>query len=231
MNGCQSCSFYSRRAWNIFHYFQSWKVKVNLETRYLATPQHPKNRWDICKTFFSDFGCNFLLQEGVFHKCSKSKYHRFRQNNFLAPILAVKNTLFAFFCFFPPCMPIFFKKNYLPILGELRKLHAKIYTFSVKIGREINFQSWLLYDCFFHSCYNFAIVQWTTKWFSFQRWNAILPKVSCEDSEDHYNLLRQFTQSCFCLSPAFYHHVIKSSKVRSKLSVNIWVGCFVPRMT
>ena len=60
-------------------------------------------------------------------------------------------------------MPFFFKTNYLPILGELRKLHAKIYTFSVKIGREINFQSWLLYDCFFHSCYNFAIVHWWSK--------------------------------------------------------------------
>ena len=44
---------------------------------------------------------------GVFHKCSKSKYHFF----------------------------------HLPMLGELRKLHAKIYTFSVKIDREINFQS------------------------------------------------------------------------------------------
>ena len=76
-----------------------------------------------------------------------------------------------FFAFFPPCMPFFFKKNYLPILGELRKLHAKIYTFSVKIGREINFQSWLLYDCFFHSCYNFAIVQCceNIQWKSLQR--------------------------------------------------------------
>ena len=82
--------------------------------------------------YFSDFECNFRLLGGVFHKCSKSKYHRFRQNNFLAPILAVKNTLFTFFCFFSPLHAIFFpKKDYIPILGELRKIHAKIYTIVV----------------------------------------------------------------------------------------------------
>ena len=32
--------------------------------------------------YFSDFECNFRLLGGVFHKCSKSKYHRFHQNNF-----------------------------------------------------------------------------------------------------------------------------------------------------
>ena len=53
-----------------------------------------------------------------------------------------------FFAFFSPCLSIFFLFFFhLQIFGELRKLHAKIYTFSVKIGREINFQSWLLYDC------------------------------------------------------------------------------------
>ena len=94
-----------------------------------------------------------------FHKCSKSKYHRFRQNNFFGTHFSCEKHPLYVFCFFPPLHANFFsKKNYLPILGELRKLHAKIYTFSVKIDREINFQSWLLYDCFFHSCYNFAIV-------------------------------------------------------------------------
>ena len=41
------------------------------------------------------------------------------------------------------------KLFHLPIFGELRKLHAKKFMFSVKIGREINFQSWLLYDWFY----------------------------------------------------------------------------------
>ena len=99
--------------------------------------------------YFSDFECNFRLLGGVFHKCSKSKYQRFRQNNFLAPILAVKKTPFTFFCFSPHLHANFFKKKNLPILGELRKLHAKIYTFSVKIDREINYQCRLLYDSFF----------------------------------------------------------------------------------
>ena len=162
MNGCQSCSFYSRRALNIFHYFQSWKVKVNWETRYLATPQHPKNRWDICKMFFfSDFGCNFLLLGGVFHKCSKSKYHSIHQNNFFdTHFVCEKHPLHVFF-FFPlfTCIDLL-KLFHLPIFGELRKLHGKKIMFSVKIGREIIFQSWQLYDLFYTQCYNFAIVQW-----------------------------------------------------------------------
>ena len=81
--------------------------------------------------YFSDFECNFRLLGGVFHKCSKSKYHRFHQNNFFGTHFSCeKHPLHVFFAFPPHA-----------ILGELRKLHAKIYTFSVKIDREINFQS------------------------------------------------------------------------------------------
>ena len=129
-------------------------------------------RWDICKTFFSDFGCNFLLLGGVFHKCSKNKYQSIHQNKFFGTHFVCEKHPLHVFCFFPPlCMPIFKKKNHLPIFGELRKLHSKKFMFSVKIGREINFQSWLLYDCFFHSCYNFAIVQCceNIQWKSLQR--------------------------------------------------------------
>ena len=52
--------------------------------------------------YFSDFECNFRLLGGVFHKCSKSKYHRINEKKNFAPILAVKNTPFTLFCFFPP---------------------------------------------------------------------------------------------------------------------------------
>ena len=47
--------------------------------------------------------------------------------------------------FLPPLACHFFNFS---ILGELRKLHAKLYTFSVKIviDTEINFQSWLLFS-------------------------------------------------------------------------------------
>ena len=43
--------------------------------------------------YFSDFECNFRLLGGVFHKCSKSKYHRFHKKlssgNGLKPIIAL----------------------------------------------------------------------------------------------------------------------------------------------
>ena len=70
-----------------------------------------------------------------------------------------KHPLHVFF-FFPlfACIDLL-KLFHLPIFGELRKLHAKNFMFSVKIGREIIFQSWQLFDLFFTQCYNFPIVQ------------------------------------------------------------------------
>ena len=127
----------------------------------MATLQHLKMRGDICKTFFSDFGCNFLLLEGVFHKCSKNKYQSIHQNNFFGTnFVCEKHPLHVFF-FFPlfACL-YFFKLFVLTVFEELRKLHAKNFMFSVKIGREIIFQSLQLFDCFYTQCYNFAIVHW-----------------------------------------------------------------------
>ena len=63
----------------------------------------------------------------------------------LRPVLSMKNTPFTFFAFFPRLHVNFLKKFHLLILEELRNLHAKIDTFSVKIDREINFQSWILF--------------------------------------------------------------------------------------
>ena len=155
MNGCQSCSFYSRRAWNIFHYFQSWKVKVNLETRYLATPQHPKNRWDICKTFFSDFGCNFLLLGGVFHKCSKSKYHSIHQGNFLPSILSVKKHPITDFCFFPSLhATIFWTCSFSDLKVPCKNFHVLGENWQRNHFPKLT-TLWLL----FHTCHNFPIVQ------------------------------------------------------------------------
>ena len=151
-------------------------MKVNLETRYLATPQHTKNRWDICKIFFSsDFGCNFLLLEGVFHKCSKSKYRSIHQKKFVgAHFVCEKHPLHVFF-FFPlfACIDLL-KLFHLPIFGELRKLHAKNFMFSVKIGREIIFQSWQLFDLFFTQCYNFPIVHWLSSMYYCNSWKRVL---------------------------------------------------------
>ena len=118
---------------------------------------------------FSDFWCNFLPQEGVFHKCSKSKYQCIHQNKFFGThFVCEKHPLHVFF-FFPlfACIDLL-KLFHLPIFGELRKLHAKNFMFSVKIGREIIFQSWQLFDLFFTQCYNFPIVHW---WL-FARWTT-----------------------------------------------------------
>ena len=146
-------------------FYSTRKVIENMESEsefinriFGRPPASKKNRWDICKTFFSDFGCNFLLQEGVFHKCSRSKYHSIHQNKFFGThFVCEKHPLHVFF-FFPlfACIDLL-KLFHLPIFGELRKLHAKKIMFSVKIGREIIFQSWQLYDLFYTQCYNFAI--------------------------------------------------------------------------
>ena len=132
--------------------------------RIFGHPAASKMRWDICKTFFSDFGCNFLLLGGVFHKCSKNKYQSIHQNKFFGTnFVCEKHPLHVFF-FFPLFACLYFLKLFhLPVFEELRKLHAKDFMFSVKIGREIIFQSWQLYDLFYSQWDNFAIVHcWKT---------------------------------------------------------------------
>ena len=73
-----------------------------------------------------------------------------------------------FFLFFPlfACLYIL-KLFHLPVFEELRKLHAKDFMFSVKIGREIIFQSWQLYDCFYTQmsqlCHSALSCSWQLK--------------------------------------------------------------------
>ena len=130
-----------------------------LKNRIFGYPAASKKRWDICKTNFSDFVSNFLLLGGVFHKCSKSKYHSIHQNKFFGTHFVCEKHPLHVFCFFPSFACVHFLKLFhLPIFEELRKVHAKNFMFSVKIGREPIFQSWQLYDLFHTQCYNFAIV-------------------------------------------------------------------------
>ena len=123
MKGCQSCSFYSRRAWNIFHYFQSWKVKVNLETRYLATPQYPKNGWDIFKIYFSDLDAIFSYK-GVF-------FTNFQKANIIALIKTIFGTHFVcdftFFAFSPLACQL--KKIIPRFLGVKKAWCKNLYIF------------------------------------------------------------------------------------------------------
>ena len=95
-----------------------------------------KKRWNICKTILSDFGWNFLLLGGVFHKCSKSKYHSIHQNKFFGTHFVCEKHPFVFLRFPPLCMPRFLKIFHLPIFGELRKVHAKISCFRWKLAEK-----------------------------------------------------------------------------------------------
>ena len=102
---------------------------MNLETRYLATPQHLKNRWDICKIFFQTLDAIFSYKRVFFTNVQKANIVAFIKTNFLVPILSVKNTLFTFFAFSPLCMPTFFKtfssSNFWGVKkGPCKKFHV-----------------------------------------------------------------------------------------------------------
>ena len=133
-----------------------------------------------------------MLLGGVFHKCLFYKKNSCCERIKLRPVSSVKNTPFTFFAFFSPCLSIFFKKINLLIFGELRKLHAKIYTFSMKIHREINFWSWLLFYWIFHSCRHFAIVHW----FCLLRLGNMLRVNTLFDSCIKYIPILKFRKKC-----------------------------------
>ena len=116
-------------------------------------------KWKKLQKFHFSDKTHFFAIRGVFHKCCFTKKIYFCKRFKLRPVLSVKNTP-SRFCFFTPLACQFLIFFHLLILGELRNLHAKINTFSMKIDREINFQSWKLFLLIFHSCYNFAIVHW-----------------------------------------------------------------------
>ena len=106
MNGCQSRSVLFHKKSNRKNGKWKWIHKPDI----WPPCSVQKNRRDICKTFFSDFGCNFLLLEGVFHKCSKSKYHSIQQYNFFGThFVCEKHPLHVFFLFPPLCIQRFVK--------------------------------------------------------------------------------------------------------------------------
>ena len=105
--------------------------------------------------FFFRLWMQFSPTRGCFSQMFKKQISKHSSNQIFWHQFCLWKTPSSRFLFFSPlCMPIFFKTFHLPIFGELRKLHAKNFMFSVKIGGEIIFQSWLL----LHPCYNFAIV-------------------------------------------------------------------------
>ena len=103
---------------------------------------------------FSDFGCNFLLLEGVFSQMFKKQISKHSSKQF-----CLWKTPSSHFFIFPLFACLYFLKLFhLSIFGELRKVRAKNFMFLVIIDREIIFRSWQLYDLFHTQCYNFAIV-------------------------------------------------------------------------
>ena len=128
--------------WTVVNHALFYSTRENTESESVIINRISKKRGEIfVKLVF--FFCNFLLIGGVFHKCSKSKYHSIHQNIF-GTILSVKNTPFTFFAFSLLACQYLFELVHFPIW----KLHSKLVMFSVKIDREIIFQSLLLYDCF-----------------------------------------------------------------------------------
>ena len=94
------------------------------------------------------------------------------------------------FCCFPLFTCLDFEKLFhFPNFGELKKLHAKNFMFFVKIGREIIFQSWLLFDWFYTQCYNFPIVQWSDK--NSCHWLNVFECIYPQNCQCHKHLLNR----------------------------------------
>ena len=129
-------------------FYSTRKVIENMESesefinRIFGRPPASKKIGEIFVKLFQTLDAIFSYKRVFFTNVQEANIIAFTETIILAPILSVKNTLFTFFFFFSlfACIDLL-KLFHLPIFGELRNLHAKIDTFSVKIDREINFQS------------------------------------------------------------------------------------------
>ena len=72
--------------WEVFHsefptFCQLWnKITLSLSISMIFASNSPcKSYENEQNPYFSDFECNFRLLGGVFHNCSKSKYHSIHQ--------------------------------------------------------------------------------------------------------------------------------------------------------
>ena len=112
-----------------------------------------------CKSYENEQNPHFSV---FFTNVQKANIIYVIKTIFSAPILAVKNTPFMFFCFFPPFMPFFFKKLSPNSWGVKKAPCKNLYLFGENWQRN-QFPKltnlWLI----FHSWYNFAIVHWTFK--------------------------------------------------------------------
>ena len=94
-----------------------------------------------------------------FTNVQKANIIDFVKTIFLAPILAVKNTLFTFFfAFFPPCMPFFFQKKLSSNSWGVKKAPCKnLYVFGENWQRN-QFPKlttlWLLFSLMLQLCHS-----------------------------------------------------------------------------
>ena len=128
--------------------------------------------------YFSDFECNFRLLGGVFHKCSKSKYHRFRQNNFFGTHFSCEKHPLHVFCFFPPCMPIFFQKKLSSNSWGVKKAPCKnLYVFGENWQRN-QFPKlttlWLLFSLMLQLCHSALLRMYVFLWSSKQQFPILI---------------------------------------------------------
>ena len=112
--------------------------------------------------YFSDFECNFRLLGGVFHKCSKSKYHRFRQNNFFGTHFSCEKHPLHVFCLFFPLHANFFQKKLSSNSWGVKKAPCKnLYVFGENWQRN-QFPKlttlWLLFSLMLQLCHSALVI-------------------------------------------------------------------------
>ena len=113
--------------------------------------------------YFSDFECNFRLLGGVFHKCSKSKYHRFRQNNFFGTHFSCEKHPLHVFLLFSPLHANFFQKKLSSNSWGVKKAPCKnLYVFGENWQRN-QFPKlttlWLLFSLMLQLCHSALVIQ------------------------------------------------------------------------
>ena len=126
-----------------------------LKNRIFGHPAASKKGEIFVKQFFQTLEAIFSYKRMFFTNVQKANIIAFiEEKKCCHPPCLLKTPLPFFlciFCCFPTCMPRFFILFSFRFLEpKLRKLHVKIYTFSMKIYREVISQKWLLFDAFSH---------------------------------------------------------------------------------
>ena len=136
------------------------KVKVKSWIRYLAACSIQKMRWDIWRIFFQTLEASFPYKGVFFTKVVNANIIAFRKAKILRPVSSVKHTPSRFLNFIPSEISICnFIFSFFNFWGGKRASSKKIMNW-MKIGREINFQSWTFRNSFSSNGSPCCIVHW-----------------------------------------------------------------------